>query len=61
VVELTPLQPGMINEPGMVVHTFNPSTGEAEGRSLNLGPGWSLQSVPGQLELHSKSLPQKEN
>ena len=33
----------------VVVHDFNPSTGEAEaGRSLSSKPSWSIERVPGQ-------------
>jgi hypothetical protein len=39
-------------KPGMVTHTFNPSTQEAEtSRSLNLRPSWCTKPVPGQAEL----------
>ena len=41
---------------GLVVHAFDPSTGEAErGRwiSLSTRPSWSTQGVPGQPRLHT--------
>jgi hypothetical protein len=45
---------------GVVEHTFNPSTWEAEaGRSLNLRPAWSTERIPGHPELHRETLSQK--
>jgi hypothetical protein len=41
----------------VVVHDFNPSTGEAEaGRSLSSKPSWSIERVPGQPGLHRVTL-----
>jgi hypothetical protein len=41
----------------MVVHTFNPSTREAEsGRSLILMPALSTEQVSGQPRLHKETL-----
>jgi hypothetical protein len=46
--------------PGVVVHTFNPSTREAEaGEFLSLRPAWSTKWVPGQPGLHRETLSQK--
>ena len=41
-----------------MVHTFSPSTWEAEGRqiSVSLRPVWSTERVPGQLGLHQETL-----
>jgi hypothetical protein len=42
---------------GVVVHTFNPSTQEAEaGRFLSSRPAWSTKGVPGQPGLHRETL-----
>jgi hypothetical protein len=42
---------------GLVVHTFNPSTQEAEaGRYLSSRPVWSTEQVPEQLGLHRETL-----
>ena len=47
-------------EPGMVKHTFNPSTWEAEaGGALSLRPPWSTEQVPEQPGLHRETLPWK--
>jgi hypothetical protein len=46
----------------MVVHTFNPSTLEAEteaGRFLSSRPAWSTELVPGQPGLYRETLSQK--
>jgi hypothetical protein len=44
----------------VVVHNFNPSTGEVEaGRSLSSRPAWSIEQVPGQPRLHRKTLSPK--
>lgn len=44
---------------GMMVHTCNTSTGEAEvGRSLRLRPFWSTQRVLGQPVIHAEAMPQ---
>ena len=44
----------------VVVHTFNPSTWEAEtGRSLSSRPSWSTNQVPGQPGLHRETLSPK--
>jgi hypothetical protein len=41
----------------MVVHTFNPSTREAEaGRFLSSRPAWSAKWVPGQPRLDRETL-----
>ena len=43
--------------PGMMAHAFNPSTQKAEaGGSPSLRPAWSIEWVPGQPELYSKTL-----
>ena len=43
--------------PGVVVHAFNPSTREAEtGGFLSSRPAWPTKWVPGQPELHRKTL-----
>jgi hypothetical protein len=47
-------------QPGMVAHTFNPSTLEAEaGGFLSSRPAWSTEWVPGQPGLHRKTLSRK--
>jgi hypothetical protein len=47
-------------KPGVVMHTFNPSTWEAEaGRFLSSRSAWSTKWVPGQPELHRETLSQK--
>jgi hypothetical protein len=44
-----------------VVHTFNPSTREAEaGGFLSSRPAWSTKWVPGQPGLHRETLSQKK-
>jgi hypothetical protein len=44
----------------VVVHTFNPSTWEAEaGGFLNSRPAWSTKSVSGQPGLYRETLPRK--
>jgi hypothetical protein len=49
----------MLNK-NMVVHTFNPSSWEAEaGGSLNLRPAWSTQQVPGQAGRYRENLSRK--
>jgi hypothetical protein len=46
---------------GVMVHSFNPSTWEAEALgSLSLRPTWSTESVPGQPWLHPETLSQKK-
>jgi hypothetical protein len=49
------------SKPGMVAHTFNPNTLEAEaGGFLSLRPAWSTECVPEQPGgLHGKNLSQK--
>jgi hypothetical protein len=48
-------------EPGVVVHTFNPSTWEAEaGEFLSSRPAWSTEWVPGQPGLHRETLSRKK-
>ena len=43
--------------PGVVAHTFSPSTREAEpGGFLSLRPAWSTKWVPGQPGLHRETL-----
>jgi hypothetical protein len=43
--------------PGVVAHTFNPSTWEAEaGGFLSSRPAWSTEWVPGQPGLHRETL-----
>jgi hypothetical protein len=45
----------------VVVHTFNPSTREAEaGGFLSSRPAWSTEWVPGQSGLYRKTLSQKK-
>jgi hypothetical protein len=45
---------------GMVGHTFNPSTWEAEaGEFLSSRPAWSTSRVPGQPGLHRETLSRK--
>ena len=45
---------------GMVVHTFNPNTWEAEsGGFLNSRPAWPTEWAPGQPGLHRETLSQK--
>jgi hypothetical protein len=47
--------------PGMVVHTFNPNTCEAEaGGFLSSRSAWSTKWVPGQPGLHKETLSQKK-
>jgi hypothetical protein len=47
--------------PGVVAHTFNPSTREAEaGGFLSSRPAWSTKWVPGQPGLHRETLSQKQ-
>jgi hypothetical protein len=41
----------------MMMHAFNPST----LGSLSLRQAWSIERVPGQPELHRKTLSQKTN
>jgi hypothetical protein len=49
-----------INVPGVVAHTFNPSTQEAEAVGfLNLRPAWSTKWVPGQPGLYRETLSRK--
>jgi hypothetical protein len=44
----------------VVVHTFNPSTWEAEaGGFLSSRPAWSTMLVPGQPGLHRETLSKK--
>jgi hypothetical protein len=44
----------------VIVHTFNPSTWEAEvGRFLSSRPPWSTECVPGQPGLHRETLSRK--
>ena len=43
------------------MHTFNPSTQEAEvGGSLSSRLAWSTEGVPGHLWIHSKTLSRKD-
>jgi hypothetical protein len=47
---------------GVVAHSFNPSTREAEaeaGGFLSSRPAWSTEWVPGQPGLHRETLSQK--
>jgi hypothetical protein len=45
----------------VVVHTFNPSTQEAEaGRSLSSRPAWSTEQVSGQPGLEKPKRERKE-
>jgi hypothetical protein len=45
---------------GVVAHTFNPSTREAEaGGFLSSRPAWSTKRVPGQPGLYRETLSQK--
>jgi hypothetical protein len=47
-------------QPGVVAHSFNPSTWEAEaGRFLSSRPAWSTERVPGQPGLHRETLSQE--
>jgi hypothetical protein len=47
---------------GVVAHTFNPSTWEAEaGRFLSLRPAWTTKSVPGQPGLQRNPVSKKQN
>jgi hypothetical protein len=51
----------MTLEPGMVAHTFNPSTQEAEaGGFLSSRPVWSTKWVPGQPRIYRETLSQKQ-
>jgi hypothetical protein len=44
-------------QPGVVVHSFNPSTQKAEaGRFLSSRPAWSTKCVPGQPGLYRETL-----
>jgi hypothetical protein len=46
---------------GVLVHTFNPSSREAEaGRFLSLRPAWSTKWVLGQPELYREILSQEK-
>jgi hypothetical protein len=48
-----------INEPGVVAHTFNPSTWEAEaGGFLSSRLAWSTVWIPGKPGLHRETLSQ---
>jgi hypothetical protein len=50
----------IIPQPGMVAHTFNPSTREAEaGRFLSSRPAWSTKWVPGQSGLYRETMSRK--
>ena len=50
----------MKNEPGVVAHTFNPTTREAEaGGFLSSRPAWSTEWVPGQPGLNRETLSRK--
>jgi hypothetical protein len=50
----------MYQEPGVVLHAFNPSTWEAEaGGVLSSRPAWSTEWVPGQPELYRETLSRK--
>jgi hypothetical protein len=47
---------------GVVAHTFNPSTWEAEaGGFLSLRPAWSTEWDPEQPGLHRETLSQNNN
>jgi hypothetical protein len=47
--------------PGVVAHTFNPSTRETEaGRFLSSRPSWSTKWVPGQPGLYRETLSRKQ-
>ena len=47
--------------PGLVAHTFNPSTWKAEaGEFLSLRPAWSTEWVPGQPGLYRETLSKKK-
>jgi hypothetical protein len=49
-------------EQGVVAHTFNPSTWEAEaGEFLSSRPAWSTKSFPGQPGLYRETLSQNNN
>ena len=46
---------------GMVMHTFNPSTQEAEsGKSLSSRPAWSTEPVPGTARAIQQKLFQRD-
>lgn len=46
--------------PDISSHTFDTGLQKAEaGGSLNLGPDWSTQQVPGKTRLHNETLSQK--
>jgi hypothetical protein len=46
---------------GVVMHTFNPSTWEAEADGfLNSRPAWTTERVPGQPGLHREILSRKK-
>jgi hypothetical protein len=48
-------------QPGVVAHTFNPSTREAEaGGFLSSRPAWSIEGVPGQPGLYRETLSGKK-
>jgi hypothetical protein len=48
-------------KPGVVAHSFNPSTQEAEaGEFLSLRPVWSTEWVPGQPGLQRETLSRKK-
>jgi hypothetical protein len=49
-------------KPGMVAHTFNPSTWRTEaGGFLSSRPAWSTKGVPGQPGIYRETLSQKQN
>ena len=49
-----------ITEDGVVTHSFNPNTQEAEaGGSLSWRPAWSTEQVQGQPGLHREPLSDK--
>jgi hypothetical protein len=53
-------QPSLILNQALAVHTFNPSTWEAEeGRSQSSRPAWSTEQVPGQPGLNREALSQE--